>query len=70
MAFRLQGSRKPKLGLRYHSDDLGSQYASQENRKYLSAMKMEQGMADKCNYWEGLPLEYNSPTKRFLNTDS
>ncbi len=43
--------RKPEAGLLHHSDR-GSQYASQEYRRHLGIMKMEQSMSRKGNCWE------------------
>jgi putative transposase len=54
--------RKPEPGLLHHSDR-GSQYASQEYRRHLNVMKMEQSMSRKGNCcWD------NSPTERFFRS--
>ncbi len=53
--------RKPEAGLLHHSDR-GSQYASQEYRRHLSIMKMEQSMSRKGNCWD------NAPTERFFRS--
>jgi transposase InsO family protein len=53
--------RKPKPGLLHHSDR-GSQYASQEYRKHLGIMKMQQSMSRKGNCWD------NAPTERFFRS--
>ena len=48
--------RKPEQGLLHHSDR-GNQYASQEYRRHLSIMKMEQSMSRKGNCWNNVPTE-------------
>jgi putative transposase len=53
--------RKTEPGLLHHSDR-GSQYASQEYRRHLNVMKMEQSMSRKGNCWD------NSPTERFFRS--
>ena len=53
--------RKPEPGLLHHSDR-GSQYASQEYRRHLNVMKMEQSMSRKGNCWD------NAPTERFFRS--
>lgn len=50
--------RKPEPGLLHHSDRR-TQYASQQYRKHLSIMKMQQSMRRKGNCW------VNAPTERF-----
>lgn len=53
--------RKPEPGVLHHSDR-GSQYASQEYRRHLSIMEMEQSMSRKGNCWD------NAPTERFFRS--
>ena len=53
--------RKPEPSVLHHSDR-GSQYASQEYRRHLSIMKMEQSMSRKGNCWD------NAPTERFFRS--
>ncbi len=53
--------RKPEPGVLHHSDR-GSQYASQEYRRHLEIMKMEQSMSRKGNCWD------NAPTERFFRS--
>jgi transposase InsO family protein len=53
--------RKPEPGLLHHSDR-GSQYASEEYRKQLNIMKMEQSMSRKGDCWD------NAPTERFFRS--
>ena len=53
--------RKPEPGVLHHSDR-GSQYASQEYRRHLGIMKMEQSMSRKGNCWD------NAPTERFFRS--
>ncbi len=53
--------RKPEPGLLHHSDR-GSQYASQEYRRHLNVMKMEQSRSRKGNCRD------NSPTERFFHS--
>ena len=53
--------RKPEAGVLHHSDR-GSQYASQEYRRHLGIMKMEQSMSRKGNCWD------NAPTERFFRS--
>jgi putative transposase len=53
--------RKPEPGLVHHSDR-GSQYASEEYRKHLNIMKMQQSMSRKGDCWD------NAPTERFFRS--
>ena len=53
--------RKPEPGVLHHSDR-GSQYASQEYRRHLSIMEMEQSMSRRGNCWD------NAPTERFFRS--
>ena len=53
--------RKPPPGLLHHSDR-GSQYASEDYRKHLRIMRMEQSMSRKGNCWD------NAPTERFFRS--
>jgi putative transposase len=53
--------RKPEPGLLHHSDR-GVQYASEEYRKQLNIMKIEQSMSRKGNCWD------NAPTERFFRS--
>ncbi len=48
--------RQPEQGLLHHSDH-GSQYASQDYRKHLGMMKMQQSMSRKGNCWDNAPTE-------------
>jgi putative transposase len=48
--------QKPPPGLIHHSDR-GSQYASVEYRKVLSATRMIQSMSRKGNCWDNAPME-------------
>ena len=51
--------RKPEPGVLHHSDR-GSQYASQEYRRHLDIMTMEQSMSRKGNCWDnGVPRRRN-----------
>ncbi len=43
--------RNPEPGVLHHSDR-GSQYASQEYRRHLNIMEMEQSMSRKGNCWD------------------
>ncbi len=48
--------RRPGRGLLHHSDR-GSQYASEDYRKLLSAYGMRESMSRKGNCWDNAPME-------------
>jgi len=60
--------RKPEPGLPHHPDR-GSQYASEEYRKQLNIMKVEQSMSRKGDCWDnGVPRrrkEGRSPSSSY-----